>query len=127
MLLHIFRMCFKADSQTICNVKALNKLTRQLKSQPVKLQFWPLAEQFRTIVFPDASHRNNDDGFSQEHGTIPGRCARTFFEGWDVISMSRDGTIRKIALSTTVAELYHVIFGKMFDEIISEGRHHNLC
>ena len=72
-----FQCCYKftrcisrADSLTIGDVKALNKLTRQLKSQPVKLQFWPLTGQLRTIGFPDASHRNSEGGSSQRVMTI---------------------------------------------------------
>ena len=52
-------------SPTIGDVKALNKLARQLKSQPVKLQFWPLTGLLRIILFPDASYRNNEDGSPQ--------------------------------------------------------------
>ena len=44
---------------------ALNKLARQLKSQPVKLQFWPLTGPLRILGFPDVSNRNNEDGSSQ--------------------------------------------------------------
>ena len=49
--------------------KALNKLVRQLKLQPVKLQFWPLTRPLRIIGFPDASYRNNEDGSSQKDMT----------------------------------------------------------
>ena len=60
-----FRCASKAASPTIGDVKALNKLARQLKSQPVKLQFWPLTGLLKIIGFPDASYRNNADGSSQ--------------------------------------------------------------
>ena len=33
------------------DVKALNTLARQLKSQPVKLQFWPLEGPLRIFGF----------------------------------------------------------------------------
>ena len=46
------RCASKAASPTIGDAKALNKLARQLKSQPVKLQFWPLAGPLRIIGFP---------------------------------------------------------------------------
>ena len=59
-----------ATSPTIGDVKALNKLARQLKSQPVKLQFWPLTGPLRIIGFPDASKRNNEDGSSQRGMTV---------------------------------------------------------
>ena len=56
------RCAAKVASPTIGDVKALNKLARQLKPQPVKLQFWPLTRPLRIIGFPDASYRNNEDG-----------------------------------------------------------------
>ena len=59
------RCASKAASPTFGDVKALNKLARQLKAQPVKLQFWPLAGPLRIIGFPDASYRNDEDGSSQ--------------------------------------------------------------
>ena len=52
-------------SPTLGDVKALDKLARQLKSQSVKLQFWPLTGPLRTTGFPDASYRNNEDGSPQ--------------------------------------------------------------
>ena len=51
-------------------MKALCKLARQLKSQPVKYQFWPLTGPLRIIGFPDASYRNNEDGSSQRGMTV---------------------------------------------------------
>ena len=59
-----------AGSPTIGDVKALNKLARQLKSQPVKLQFWPPTGPLRILGFPDASYRNNEDGSSQRGVTV---------------------------------------------------------
>ena len=66
------QLCYKfsscasmAASPTIGDVKALNKLARQLKSQPVKLQIWPLTGPWRILGFLDASYRNNEDGSSQ--------------------------------------------------------------
>ena len=53
------RCASKAASPTIGVVKALNKLARQLKSQPVKLQFWPLTGPLTMIGFLDASYRNH--------------------------------------------------------------------
>ena len=46
-------------------MKALNKVARQLKSRPVKLQFWPLTRPLSIVGFPDACYRNNEDGSSQ--------------------------------------------------------------
>ena len=54
-----------AAAPTMGDVKSLNKVTRQIKSQPVKLQYWPLTRPLRILGFPDASQRNNDDGSSQ--------------------------------------------------------------
>ena len=59
------RCASMAASPTVGDVKALNKLVRQLKSQPVKLEIWPLTRPLRILGFPDASYRNNDDGSSQ--------------------------------------------------------------
>ena len=67
-----FQCCYKfsrcasmATSPTVGDVKALNKQARQLKPQPVKLQFWPLTGSLRILGFLDASYRNNDDVSSQ--------------------------------------------------------------
>ena len=46
-------------------MKALNKLARQLKPQPVKFQFWPLTRPLRIVGFPDAFNQNDEDGSSQ--------------------------------------------------------------
>ena len=42
-----------------------NKLARQIKSQPVKHQYWPLTGPLRILGVLDASYRKNDDGSSQ--------------------------------------------------------------
>ena len=72
-----FQCCYKcsrcasvAASPTIGDVKALNMLARQLQSQPVKLQFWPLTGPLRIVGFPDASYRNNENGSSQRGMTV---------------------------------------------------------
>ena len=49
-----------------------NKLARQLKTSPVKLQFWSLTGPLRTIGFLDATYRINEDWSSQ-------RCMTVFF------------------------------------------------
>ena len=64
------RCASKAASPTIGDVKALDKLARRLKSQPLKLQFWPLTGPLRINGYPDASHRNNEDGSSQRGMTV---------------------------------------------------------
>ena len=50
------RCASMAGSPTIGDVKALNKLARQIKSQPVKLQYWPL-EMPLTEITMMALHR----------------------------------------------------------------------
>ena len=72
-----FQCCHKicrgasmAASPTIDDVKSLNTLARQIKSLPVKLQYWPLTGPLRILGFPDASYRNNDDGSSQRSMTV---------------------------------------------------------
>ena len=99
-----------AASPTVGDVKSLNKLARQIKSQPVKLHCWPHTGPLRVLGFPDASCRNNDDGSSQRGMTV--------FLAESRERSSRDGTtngslidyesqkIDKTVLSTTVAELY---------------------
>ena len=64
------RCAAMAASPTLGDVESLNKLARQIKSQPVKLQYWPLIGQLRILGFPDASYRNNDDGPSQRGMTV---------------------------------------------------------
>ena len=72
-----FPCCYKfsrcasmAASPAVSDVKALNILARQHKSQPVTLQYWPLTRPLRIHGFPDASYRNNDDGSSQRGMTV---------------------------------------------------------
>ena len=64
------RCASKAASPTNGDVNCLNKLARQLKTQPVKLQCWPLTGTLRIIGFFDASYRNNEDGSSQRGVTV---------------------------------------------------------
>ena len=83
------RCASKAASPTIGDVKALNKLARQLKSQPVKLQSWQLTGPLRIVVFPDVSYRHNEDGSSQRGMTVFFiRISRATFEGRNNISKS---------------------------------------
>ena len=64
------RCASMAASPTIGDVNSLDKLARQIKSQPVKLQYWPLTGPLGLLGFPDASYRNNDDGSSQRGITV---------------------------------------------------------
>ena len=98
----------RAVSPTIGDVKALYKVARQLKSKPVKLQFWPLTGPLIIIGFPDASYRNNEDGSSQRGMTaFFGRIAR----GMSYRSLVDDASqkIQRTVLSTTVAGLHSFI------------------
>ena len=112
-----FQCCYKffrgastAASPTIGDLKALNKLARQLKSQPVKLQFWPLAELLRIIGFPDASYRKNEDGSSQRGIAVflLGSRERSTNDGMSYGSLIdyESQKIKRTVLSTTVAELF---------------------
>ena len=104
------RCASKAASPTIGDVKVLCKLARQLKSQPVKLQFWPLTGRLRKIGFPDASYRNNEDGSSQRGMTVflAETRVRSTKDGMSYGSLIdyESQKIKKTVLSTTVAELY---------------------
>ena len=107
------RCASKATSPTIGDVKVLNKLARQLKSQPVKLQFWPLTGPLRIIGFPDASYRNNEDGSSQRGMTvfIAESRERSSKDGMSCGSLIEyeSQRIKRIVLSTTLAELYSIM------------------
>ena len=104
------RCASKAAPPTIGEVKALNKLARQLKSQWAKLQFWPLTGPLRIIGFLDASYRNNEDGSSQTGiAVFFSRIARASSKnGMSCRSLVDYGSqkIRRTVLSTTVADLY---------------------
>ena len=67
-----FHCCFKfsrcasmAAFPAIVDVEAFKKLARQLKSQPVRL-----TGPIRTLGVPDASYRNNENGYSQRGMTV---------------------------------------------------------
>ena len=113
-----FQCCYRfsrcasmaAASPTVGDMKALNKLARQIKSQPVKLQFWPLTGPLRISGFPDASCRNNEDGSSQRGMTVflaesrerPSEVGTSYGRLIDYESQK----IQKTVLSTSVADLY---------------------
>ena len=91
-------------------MKALNKLARQLKSQPAELQFSPLTGPLRTLGVPDASYRNHEDGSSQRRMAVflAESRERSSKDGMSYGSLIEYGRlkIKKIVLSTSVAELY---------------------
>ena len=87
-----------------------NKLARQLKTRPVKLQFWPLTGSLRIIGFLDSSYRNNEDVSSQRGMTVSSAELREH-SAKDLISYGsivnyESQKIKRTVLSTTVAELY---------------------
>ena len=111
-----FQCCYKfsrcasrAASPTIGDVRALNKLARKLKSQPVKLQFWPLTGPLVILEFADASYRNSDDGSSQIGMTVflvelREHSSDAMSHGSLVDDASQK--IKRTVLSTTVAGLH---------------------
>ena len=71
------RCASKAASPAIGDVNVLNKLARQLKSQPVKLQFWPLTRPSSIIGFPDAFYRKQRRWiFTTKHDSVFSRSPR---------------------------------------------------
>ena len=100
----------KAACPTFGDAKALNKLPRQLKSQPVKLQFWPLTGPLRIIGFPDASFRNIEDGSSQRGMVVflSESRERSTKDGMSYESLIdfQSQKIARTVLSTAVADLF---------------------
>ena len=76
----------------------------------MKLQYWPITGPLRILGFPDASHRNNDDGSSQRGMTVflAESRERSSKDGMSCGSLvdCESSRIMKIVLSTTVAELH---------------------
>ena len=99
-----------AASPTIGDVKSLNQFSRQIKSQPLKLQYWPLFGPLRILGFPYASYRNNDVGSSLRGMTVflAESRERSSKDGMAYGSLIdyESSKIKKTMLSTTVAELY---------------------
>ena len=50
---------------TIGDCKALNKLCKQIVTDPMELRFWPLEGRPHWIAMPDAAFRSNSDKSSQ--------------------------------------------------------------
>ena len=104
------RCASQASNPTIGDVRALNKLVRQLRSQPVTLNFWPLDQPCRILGFPDASYKNNEDKSSQRAHCIFLAASRSKHSAQaDTYGSLVDYESHKITattMSTTVAELY---------------------
>ena len=94
------RCALKAASPTIGDVN--NKLARQLKSQPVKLQFWPLTGALR-IRLPDASYRQG--GMAVFLAESRERSSKDGVSYGCLIDDESQKIIRTV-LSTTVAKLF---------------------
>jgi hypothetical protein len=109
-----FQTCFSfsrlascASGPTIGELKALNKLTKSVKNQPVRMMIWPLKGTPRIVAYPDAAYRNNSDKSSQRaqviffaderNKSVDSRGSMIYFESTK---------IKRTTLSTTVAELY---------------------
>ena len=111
MLLQNSQMCLDGSfSNSWRCEKPLNKLAKHIKSQPVKLQYWPHTGLLRIVGLPDHSYRNNDDGSSQRGMTVvlAESCERSSRDGMTYGSLIdyESQKIKKTVLSTTVAELY---------------------
>ena len=116
-----FNVCYKFSrcasrqaAPTIGDCRALNKVVRSVKADPVTLNFWPLKGPVRILGYPDASYKNNEDKSSQRALVIFMAEARTTKGG--NIGNSRGSLVEyeshKITattMSTTVAELYRLM------------------
>ena len=132
------RLASASASPTIGDLRALNKLIRSTKVEPVKLIFHKLQGPCRIVGFPDASYRNNSDKSSQRgqviflaeprasHNNLQGRSQSesTVAPRWRSKQTpdSKDLTatkgsmvdyeshkINRTTLSTTVSELYSLM------------------
>ena len=94
------RCASKAASPTISDVNI--NLARQLKSQPVKLQFWPLTGPLG-IGLPDASYRQRGMAVflaeSRERSSKDGMSYGCLID-------YESQKIKRTVLSTTVAKLF---------------------
>jgi hypothetical protein len=93
-------------------VRALNKLVRMVKCQPVFLAFHPLKGACRILGFPDASYKNNEDKSSQRALTIFLAESRSSSSCKSVRGSLVEYESHKITattMSTTVAELYSLM------------------
>ena len=108
------RCASAAASPTIGDIRALNKVVRSVRSQHVKLHFWPLdrlrGQAARIVGYPDASYRNNSDGSSQRAQVIFLAEPRTTSKHSRGSLVDCESTkIKRTTLSTTVSELYSLM------------------
>ena len=110
-------MCYRfsrsvsaSASPTIGDVKTLNKIVRQLQTNPATLRFWPLKGTLRLVGYPDASYWNHEDKSSQRaHVIFLAEASDQYSHTGDSYGSLMDYESQKIkrtVLSTTVSELY---------------------
>ena len=93
------------------DVRALNKLVRKIRAEPVSLRFWPLGTSTRLVGYPDAAYRNNSDSSSQRGLCVfLADCRKKGVTSPKGSLVDYESTkIKRTVLSTTVAELYAFI------------------
>jgi hypothetical protein len=105
-----FSRCASASAgPLISDVKALNKVVRTVRANPVVLKFHPLrvSGKSRIVGYPDASYRNNPDKSSQRGQCIFLAEPRTNErDGRGALVDFESGKITRTTMSTTVSELY---------------------
>ena len=106
---YAFSRCASASAgPTIADVKALNKVVRRIRAEPVTLRFFPLKGKHRILGYPDASYRNNADKSSQRGQVIfiaEDRVSGVVEAHGSLVDFESH-KIKRTTLSTTVAELY---------------------
>ena len=110
-----FSRCASASaSPRIADVMSLNRLAKRIRSEDVKLKFWPLKnwkrddQNWRLVGYPDASSQNNSDKSSQR-GLCIYLCAPRLSNqpnAYGSLVEYESHKIKKACHSTTVAELY---------------------
>jgi hypothetical protein len=103
-----FSRCASASAApTIKDCRAINKLVRQVRANPVTMIFHPLKGELRIVGYPDASYRNNEDKSSQAGLTIfLAEARKDSPDSKGSLIEYASGKIKRTTLSTTVSELY---------------------
>ena len=107
------RLASAAQAPKVVDLKALNKLIREMRNNPVPLVIWKLNGPLRIMVVPDSSYQNNPDGSSQR-----GLCVfLCMFPEWKQTGCRgslieyESHKITRTTLNVTVAELYALMKG----------------
>ena len=105
------RAASAAAAPTMGDVRMLNRVTKMVRSNPVRLRFWPLKGKLRILGYPDASYKNNEDQSSQRGQTIfVAEQRRQDQKSSRGSLIDYESTkIRRTTLSTTVSELYSLM------------------